>query len=185
MDETLPLRTGYVGPLRLKFSLASNLNGPNQGKIQVRVPGTSTMAVPGGFVYSSTAKYVCQIVDILSYEETGCIITDVASDTISATPNILFTMVTSSTLTANTLYKLVISTHSGVQPEGLTFPTIAGTYRVDFNFDTTGSTGYAIHNHQYMEVYGTKFTYINFHQFCSIPGGRNLIWIKITPTTTI
>ena len=43
----------------------------------------------------------------------------------------------------------------------------------------------AIHNHQYMEVYGNKWTYILFQQFCSIPGGRNLIWIKITPTVTI
>lgn len=59
-------------------------------------------------------------------------------------------MITSSTLTANTLYKLVLSTHNGVQPEGLIYPTIAGTYKIDFNFDTTGSTGMAIHNHQYM-----------------------------------
>ena len=116
MDETLPLRTGYVGPLRFKFSLASDLNGPNLGKITVRVPGTSTMGVSGGFAYSNTAKYVCQIVNILTYEETGCIITDVTSVSVGSTPNILFTMITSSTLTANVLYKLVISTHNGVQP---------------------------------------------------------------------
>lgn len=185
MDETLPLRTGYVGPLRFKFSLSSNLNGPNQGVITVRVPGISTMAVVGGFAFSSSSKYVCQIVDVLTYEETGCIITTVTNDASSSSPSILFSMITSGTLTANTLYKVVISTHNGIQPEGLTFPTVAGTYRIDFNFDTTGSTGLAIHNHQYMEVYGTKFQYILFHQFCTIPGGRNLIWVKITPTTTI
>ena len=94
-------------------------------------------------------------------------------------------MITSGTLTANILYKVVLTTHNGVQPEGLLFPSAAGNYKIDFNFDTTGSTVMAQHNHLYMEVYGTKFTFIEFHQFCSIPGGRNLIWIKITPTTTI
>lgn len=185
LDETLPLRTSYVGPLRFKFSLASALNGPNQGKITVRLPGVSTLKVNGGFTYSNTAKYVCQIIQISSYEETGCIITDVTVDSNAQFPNFIFTIITSSTLSANTLYKLVLSTHSGVQPEGLLFPTVAGTYKVDFNFDTTGSTGMAIHNQLYLEVYGTKFSYILCQQFNSIPGKKNLIWFKITPTTTI
>ena len=77
MEETLPLRTGYTGPLRFKFSLSSNLNGPNAGQITVRVPGKSTASVAGGFTYNATAKYVCQIVRVFNYEETGCIVTSV------------------------------------------------------------------------------------------------------------
>lgn len=69
-------------------------------------------------------------------------------------------MITSSQLPATALHKLVLTTHNGNQPEGLIFPTVAGTYKIDFNFDTTGSTGMAIHNHLYMEVYGTKFTFL-------------------------
>ena len=80
---------------------------------------------------------------------------------------------------------MVITTHGGVQPEGLLFPTVAGSYKVDVNIDLSGSTGMAIHNHLYMEVYGTKFTYISCQQFCSIPSGKNLLWLKITPTVTI
>ena len=69
-------------------------------------------------------------------------------------------MKTSGTLTANILYKVVLTTHNGNQPEGLIYPTVAGTYKVDFNFDTTGSTNMALHNHLYMEVYGQKFNYL-------------------------
>ena len=43
----------------------------------------------------------------------------------------------------------------------------------------------AIHNHLYMEVYGTKFTFLEVFPFVTIPGGKNLIWIKLTPSTTI
>ncbi len=67
-------------------------------------------------------------------------------------------MITSDSLSSDDVYKLSITTHTGSQPEGLTFPTVAGTYKVDFNFDTTGSTSFAIHDHLYLEVYGTKFT---------------------------
>jgi len=94
-------------------------------------------------------------------------------------------MITSGNLAANILYKIVLTTHNGNQPEGLVFPSVAGTYKIDFNFDTTGSTGMAIHNHIYMEVYGTKFTFLEVFPFVTVPGGKNLIWIKLTPTTTI
>lgn len=97
----------------------------------------------------------------------------------------MFTIVSSTTLPANTLYRLVITTHTGSQPEGLTFPTAPGTYKVDFNFDTTGLTGLAMHNHLYLEVYGTKFSYLQATAFCTYPGYKNLIWLKLTPTTTI
>ena len=97
----------------------------------------------------------------------------------------MFTIVSSTTLPANTLYRLVITTHTGSQPEGLTFPTAAGTYKVDVNLDTTGSTGFALHNNLYLEVYGTKFSYLQATAFCTRPGYKNLIWLKLTPTTTI
>lgn len=149
MEETLPLRVNYVGPLRFKFQLASSFTGPNAGLITVRLPQVSTMGVAGGFTYASSKKHVCQIVQISNYEETGCIITNIATDSNAVFPNFIFTMVTSTSLVSGVLYKLVLTTATGVQPEGLTFPTVAGTYKVDFNFDTTGSTNYALHNHLY------------------------------------
>ena len=66
-EETLPLRVSYVGPLRFKFSLASNLNGPNAGVITVRIPGLSTIGQSGGFGYVSAKKHVCQIMQISTY----------------------------------------------------------------------------------------------------------------------
>ena len=104
-----------------------------------------------------------------------------ATEETGQNPNILFTMITSSNLVANLKYKLVLTTHNGNQPEGLIYPTVAGTYKVDFNFDTTGSTNYALHNHLYMEVYGDKFKFLECFPFVTVPGGKNLIWIKITP----
>jgi hypothetical protein len=66
-EETLPLRVSYVGPLRFKFSLASNLNGPNAGVVTVRIPGLSTIGQSGGFGYASAKKHVCQIMQISTY----------------------------------------------------------------------------------------------------------------------
>ena len=77
MVVTLAIVVAVPGPLRFKFSLSSNLNGPNAGQITVRVPGKSTASVAGGFTYNATAKYVCQIVRVFNYEETGCIVTSV------------------------------------------------------------------------------------------------------------
>lgn len=185
MEEALPLRVNYVGPLRFKFTLASNLVGPNAGLINVRVPQLSTMGLAGGFTYYSSKKYVCQIVQISNYEETGCVITAITVDPTASFPNFMFTMATSTTLTAGVVYKMVITTATGSQPEGLAFPTVTGTYKVDFNYDTTGSTGFSIHNHLYLEVYGTKFSYLNVIAFCTCPSRRNILWIKVTPTTTI
>jgi hypothetical protein len=68
IEETLPLRINYVGPLRFKFQLASDLIGPNQGVITVRLPGVSTLGQSGGFLYANTKKHVCQIVEISTYE---------------------------------------------------------------------------------------------------------------------
>jgi hypothetical protein len=116
MEETLPLRTNYVGPLRFKFTLASNLNGPNAGVITVRLPQVSTLNLAGGFSYVSSKKHVCQIIQVATFEETGCIITDITADSNALFPNFVFTMITSSTLVAGTLYKMVISTATGSQP---------------------------------------------------------------------
>jgi hypothetical protein len=157
-DETLPLRVGYTGPLRFKFRLSADLIGPNAGIITVRVPTKSTIAQSGGFNYVSAKKHVCQFMHITTFEETGCIIRSISVDNSASTSSYMFTIASSTTLPANTLYRLVITTHTGSQPEGLTFPTSPGTYKVDFNFDTTGSTGLAVHNHLYLEVYGTKFS---------------------------
>jgi hypothetical protein len=149
-DETLPLRVSHTGPLRFKFTLASDLVGPNAGVITVRIPGVSTIGQAGGFTYTSSNKHVCQIIQMTTYEETGCIITSITTDSNVTSPSYLFTMITSNTLSATILYKMVITTHTGIQPEGLNFPTVPGTYKIDFNFDTTGSTARAIHNQLYL-----------------------------------
>lgn len=143
------------------------------------------MGVAGGFSYVSASKHVCQIIQIDTFEETGCIITSISVDSSTTFPNYMFTMITSGVLLSTKVYKLSITTHTGSQPEGLTFPSVAGTYKVDFNFDTTGSTSFAIHDHLYLEVYGTKFSYLQVIAMCTIPTIQNLIWIKVTPTTTI
>lgn len=42
-------------------------------------------------------------------------------------------------MSSGILYKMVITTHTGIQTEGLSFPTVAGTYKVDVSFDLTGT----------------------------------------------
>jgi hypothetical protein len=94
-------------------------------------------------------------------------------------------MVSSSTLSSSNSYKVVINTYTGIDPEGLTYPTHPGTYKVDFNFDVDGSDDFAIHDHLYMEVYGAPFTTLSVTSFVTIVNNENLIWVKLTPTTTI
>lgn len=81
LEETLPLRVSYTGPLQFKFRLAASLPGPNQGKIRVRLPRKSIYGVAGGFGYDPTKKIICQLQEILTYEEYGCIVTSVTDDT--------------------------------------------------------------------------------------------------------
>ena len=66
-EETLPLRVGYVGPLRFKFQLNADFVGPNAGVITVRVPTTSTLSQSGGFTYVPASKHVCQFMQITTY----------------------------------------------------------------------------------------------------------------------
>ena len=44
-------------------------------------------------------------------------------------------MITSSALTSSDTYTLKIQPHTGVDPEGLLFPTQAGLYKIDVSFD--------------------------------------------------
>lgn len=59
-------------------------------------------------------------------------------------------MVSSSTLDTTTTYTLMIKTHTGADPEGLIFPTVAGTYKVDVSFDVDGTNQYNIHDQLYL-----------------------------------
>ena len=44
-------------------------------------------------------------------------------------------MISSSTLSSSSTYTVMINTYTGIDPEGLVYPTVAGTYKVDFSFD--------------------------------------------------
>ena len=73
-------------------------------------------------------------------------------------------MITSSTLSSSSTYTMKIKPHTGVDPEGLLFPTQAGTYKVDVSFDYDQSGNFDIHDHLYLEVSG-----INRRCFVSKP----------------
>jgi len=53
------------------------------------------------------------------------------------------------------------------------------------SFDNTGSGTYTIYNNLYLDVYGTPFTLLKVQAWVTIPGDMNLVWIQLTPTTTI
>ena len=150
LEETLPLRVGHSGPLQFKFRLGSNFPGPNGGKIKVKLPKRSVYEETGGFSYNSAKKIVCQLKNILTHEEYGCIVTAVTDDTTSGSENVQIEMISSSTLMSSATYTVRINTYTGIEPEGLTFPTVPGTYKVDFNFDVDSSSNFKIHDHLYM-----------------------------------
>ena len=74
--------------MQFKFRLGSSFPGPNQGKMRVRLPKKSVYGENGGFGYESAKKIICQIKDILTHEEYGCIVTAVTDDTTSGSENI-------------------------------------------------------------------------------------------------
>lgn len=116
----------------------------------------------------------------------GCMVISQVNDITANFTSILLTISSSSTLTSTTLYQIKITTQSGTpNAEGLAFPTTAGLYKVDINFDADGARGYNIHNHLYLEVHGPTFTALKVTSFVTIPGEWNLIWVELNPTTTI
>jgi hypothetical protein len=78
-----------------------------------------------------------------------------------------------------------LTTQEGIQPEGLTFPTVPGTYKVSVSVDADSNTTYNIYNHLYLEVYGTSFKVLRVISMNTRPSEPNLIWIRLTPNTQI
>jgi hypothetical protein len=116
----------------------------------------------------------------------GCMVISVVNDSTINFNSILMTISSSSTLSATTLYQIKITTQSGISDtDGLQFPTVAGKYKVDINFDADGTRNYNIHNHLYIEVYGPEFNNLKVTSFVTLPGEWNLIWVELEPTTTI
>lgn len=126
------------------------------------------------------------MVDTTTNERIGCMVTSVANDSTTNFLSILYTMTTSSNLASGTLYQMRVTTQSGTpNAEGIAFPTVAGQYKVDVNFDADGSRNYAIHDHLYLEVFGPKFNTLKVTSFVTLPGETNLVWVELEPTTTI
>jgi hypothetical protein len=94
-------------------------------------------------------------------------------------------MFTSSTLSSTNKYILTLTSQTGTQPEGLIFPSQPGKYQTSISFDVTGSGTYSIYNNLYLDVFGTPFTLLKVQAWVTIPGDPNLVWIQLTPTTTI
>lgn len=112
LTETLPLRTGYTGPLKFKFKVGASFSGQDVSRIQIRTPQTSYVGNSGGFVYD-TRKKVCEIFDTSNFEEIGCMVTSVVNDTTTGHTSILYTIATSAALTSSTQYQLELTTQTG------------------------------------------------------------------------
>lgn len=57
--------------------------------MRVRLHRRSVYGELGGFTYDPLKKIVCQLKDILSHEEYGCIVTSVTEDSTSDNENFL------------------------------------------------------------------------------------------------
>lgn len=149
MQETLPLRVGYTGPFRIIVKLPSDLQPQNTGSIQLRLSKSSIRGITGGFVYD-VSKKVCEFMDLTTNEKLGCIVKENIDDVLLNYENVRYTVTASTTLLSSKKYLLTITSQKGSQPEGIMFPTVAGTYKVDMNADYDGSGTYPVHTHSYM-----------------------------------
>lgn len=182
--ETLPLRVNYIGSFRAIIQLPSDLQPLNVGSIMLRLSQTSMMGVAGGFSYD-TSKKVCEFMDLTTNEKLGCIVSSQTNDLLAGYQNVQYKLIASSTLLSTKKYLVTLTTQRGSQPEGIMFPSVAGTYKIDVNADVDGTATYPIHTHTYMEVYGTAFNRLIVTSFVTSPGRQNLLWIDLAPTTPI
>lgn len=174
----------YTGSFRIIFQLPNDLQPLNVGSLQLRLSQYSIRGIAGGFAFDSSKK-VCEFMDIATTEKLGCIVSSQVNDLLAGYQNVQYKVIASSTLLASKKYLLTLTTQRGMSPEGIYFPSVAGTYKIDVNADFDGSATYPVHTQSYMEVYGTAFNRLVLTSFVTSPAKHNLLWIDLSPTTPV
>lgn len=91
-------------------------------------------------------------------------------------------------LSTSTTYELRLTTQKYSEPttnEGIRYPTIPSTYKIDVNFQYGASATPETIQHLYLDVYGPEFTMIKVTQYNYIQNQYNPYWFEIQPSVLI
>jgi hypothetical protein len=127
MLQTGPVKINYVGDLTFLLNLAFIFYASTSGgAININLWYTSVLGNSGGF-YGPNNNLVCIIINPLTLYKYGCYLSySHAPGTYAG-----YTIKTYQNLPANTNLQVTLTTQKGLATEGLYFPTILGSYKID------------------------------------------------------
>lgn len=127
MLQTGPVNVNHVGDLTFLLNLASTFYASTSGgAININLWYTSVLGAAGGF-YGPSTNLVCIIINPLTLYKYGCYL----SYSHSPGSYIGYTIQTYQNLPANTNLQVTLTTQKGSATEGLYFPTVVGSYKVE------------------------------------------------------
>ncbi|KAL4505422.1 hypothetical protein ABPG72_002484 [Tetrahymena utriculariae] len=182
--QASPLQVGYTGDLRISIKSSQQLTGTFKLSLaQTKLIGST--AITDGFQSLNTVKqyiigyavdqsnrsiipFYFDSTDPTKYTETSNFIT------------IQFTLYQN--LAANKNYIIVVTTQKmdATKTDGIIWPLQIGVYKVEISFPTQ-----KIFHTEFVEVYGQKFSTLNFFSTNNGVGLSNLIYISFTPAVQI
>ena len=99
-----------------------------------------------------------------------------------------FTLRTFEDFIVSTTYELRLTTQKysyPASPEGIKYPTVPSTYKIDVNIKYSSTLPDFTIQHLYLDVYGPPFTYLKITQYNYIQNQYNLYWFEVQPFVTI
>jgi hypothetical protein len=182
MIRSQPLRVNYVGEFKFLINLASTFSSASSsgGYMYINFWHLSSTGNAGGFNGPNT-NLVCTIFNVVTGYKYGCYLS------CYATPGSYtgYRLQTYQNLPANTNLEVTLTTQKGIAPEGINFPTVTGTYKVEIEVDYYSSSPYNRNQAYYIDVYGPNFNALFFNSTVTIPGESNFIIVIFTPSATI
>lgn len=80
---------------------------------------------------------------------------------------------------------MTITTQKGSATEGINFPTVVGSYKVEFELTYSASSAVKRSQAEYIDVYGPNFSTLFFNSTVTIPGESNFIIVIFKPSINI
>ena len=183
MLKSQALRTNFVGEftflLNFPSTFYSQSNGGYAGYMYINLWYYSSAGNAGGF-NGPTNNVVCTIFDPVTGYKYGCYVSGSGPGTFTS-----YYIQSYQNLPANTNLEVTITTQKGLATEGINFPTVVGSYKVEFELSYNASSAVKRSQAEYIDVYGPNFSTLYFNSTVTIPGENNFIIVIFKPSVNI
>ena len=141
------------------------------------------MGNTGGFS-GPTSNVVCTVTRLVATnrERFGCTVT------LQSTPSAnyyVYRLQTYENLPSNTDLEIMVTTQNGNGAEGLAFPSVSGTYKIEAEVKYSSGNSLQVSACHFVDVYGPDFNTLNFISTVNIPEELNMILLELTPSLTV